>query len=139
MSESEDSSSSAEVDAKDRKIDSSVGSSEAIDPELDIRSEQFNPLKALYASSIQMPVENTPLFNNLAQYESALKRQDSAISSMVCEKKNAFSLSNIKTFTDNSRVFWKQHLMFEIIIIFVLLSVNDSSAKNAHKSQARRY
>lgn len=58
-----------------RKSSKDEPQSECIDPELDIRSEHFNPLKALYAPEIDIPIQNAQLFNNLAHYESALKRQ----------------------------------------------------------------
>lgn len=45
------------------------------DPELNIRSELFNPLKALLSPETPIPVENAPQYNNVAHYESALKRQ----------------------------------------------------------------
>lgn len=46
-----------------------------IDPELDIRSESFNPLRALLSSDTPIPVEDAPQFNNVAHYESAMKQQ----------------------------------------------------------------
>lgn len=48
---------------------------QSIDPELDIMSPRFNPLKALYAPADHLPVENAPCYNNLAHYESAMKLQ----------------------------------------------------------------
>lgn len=48
---------------------------ENIDPELDIRSDLFNPLKALLSPEIQIPIKDAPQYNNVAQYESAMKRQ----------------------------------------------------------------
>lgn len=53
-----------------------------IDPELDIRSEYFNPIKALYAPEIKIPVQNPRLYNNVAQYESAMKRLESGQTSV---------------------------------------------------------
>ncbi|XP_028668508.1 U7 snRNA-associated Sm-like protein LSm11 [Erpetoichthys calabaricus] len=41
---------------------------------LDVLSEFFDPLLALYAPDIQLPYPNVKCFNNLAQYESFLKR-----------------------------------------------------------------
>lgn len=63
MSDSEESSTSSEM-----RI-------ENIDPELDIRSELFNPLKALLSPEIQIPIKDAPYYNNVAHYESAMKRQ----------------------------------------------------------------
>ncbi|XP_055314888.1 U7 snRNA-associated Sm-like protein LSm11 [Sitodiplosis mosellana] len=48
---------------------------ENIDPELDIRSDLFNPLKALLSPEIQIPIKDAPQYNNVAQYESAMRRQ----------------------------------------------------------------
>lgn len=46
-----------------------------IDPELDMRSEHFNPLKALYAQRTPRLVENARVYDNLAQYEPIFKRE----------------------------------------------------------------
>lgn len=54
---------------------------ENIDPELDIRCELFNPLKALLSPEIQIPTKDAPYYNNVAHYESAMKRQKSCESS----------------------------------------------------------
>lgn len=48
---------------------------ENIDPELDIRSELFNPIKALLSPEIQIPIKDAPLYNNVAHYESAMRKQ----------------------------------------------------------------
>ncbi|XP_031640081.1 U7 snRNA-associated Sm-like protein LSm11 [Contarinia nasturtii] len=50
---------------------------ENIDPELDIRSEFFNPLKALLSPEIQIPIKDAPQYNNVAQYESEMRKQES--------------------------------------------------------------
>lgn len=42
------------------------------DSALDITSEHFDPLRALYASNIIVPVRNAPLFDNVSKYESAV-------------------------------------------------------------------
>lgn len=44
-----------------------------VDPELDLKSAHFNPLKALYASSVHVPVDNVPTYNNIAHYESTMR------------------------------------------------------------------
>lgn len=59
-----------------------------IDPELDIRSEYFNPLKALYAPEIQYPIANPRLYNNVAQYEAAMKREGSSDNSVSSHREN---------------------------------------------------
>lgn len=46
-----------------------------IDPELDIRSKQFNPLKALYAQRVPQIVENARVYDNLALFEPIFKRE----------------------------------------------------------------
>lgn len=49
-----------------------------IDPELDFRSERFNPLKALYSPDTPTTITNVKVYNNLAQYESfVMKGRDS--------------------------------------------------------------
>lgn len=46
------------------------------DPELDILSEHFNPLRALTTDRIiNLPETNAPIYDNLASCESALHRQ----------------------------------------------------------------
>lgn len=61
--------------------DSSTGDSKNeepadYDPELDIQSEQFNPLKALTAKTVfNLANESASVYNNLAQFESTLHRQ----------------------------------------------------------------
>lgn len=64
-----------------------------VDPELDIKSGQFNPLKALYASSVHVPIENVPIYNNIAHYESAMKmrqqqQRNTSVDGSVSEKQN---------------------------------------------------
>lgn len=53
------------------EIDEPVFDSESlIDPELDFRSERFNPLKALYSPDTPATIKNIKVYNNLAQFES---------------------------------------------------------------------
>lgn len=51
-------------------------SPKTLDPELDIRSERFNPLKALYSKDIQIP-ENSTQYDNIAQFESVVIKKKS--------------------------------------------------------------
>lgn len=100
MSESkETASTSAEsVDGENKKPE--------IDPELDIRSEHFNPLRALYAPEIFIPVKNPPLYNNLAHFESAMKRRETDSSSV--SKRHSHS---------NKKIHWnniKVHFLFPL-------------------------
>ncbi|XP_060783543.1 U7 snRNA-associated Sm-like protein LSm11 [Neoarius graeffei] len=44
-----------------------------IDKKLDISSDQFDPLLALYSSEVSLPYPNVKCFNNLAEYESFMK------------------------------------------------------------------
>lgn len=53
------------------ETDEPIFDSEAlIDPELDFRSERFNPLKALYSPDTPATIKNVKLYDNLAQFES---------------------------------------------------------------------
>lgn len=47
--------------------------SDDIDRKLDISSDQFDPLLALYSSAVPLPYPNIKCFNNLAEYESFMK------------------------------------------------------------------
>lgn len=47
-----------------------------IDPELDVRSPQFNPLKALTSPKVWIPDKKAPVYDNLAQFEGALRKQE---------------------------------------------------------------
>lgn len=49
--------------------------SREIDPELDIRSEKFNPLKALLSPQTIIPYPNAPTLDNIAIFESKLKKR----------------------------------------------------------------
>lgn len=42
------------------------------DPTLDITSEKFDPLKALYASKVVLPVRNAKVYDNVGKYESVV-------------------------------------------------------------------
>lgn len=44
-----------------------------IDKKLDISSDRFDPLLALYSSEVPLPYPNVKCFNNLAEYESFMK------------------------------------------------------------------
>lgn len=46
----------------------------ALPPELDIRSELFDPLKALYSDEIYIPVRNARIYDNIGKYESEMNR-----------------------------------------------------------------
>ncbi|XP_066505803.1 U7 snRNA-associated Sm-like protein LSm11 [Hoplias malabaricus] len=48
-------------------------SDEDIDKKLDISSEQFDPLLALYSPKVPLPFPNIKCFNNIAEYESFIK------------------------------------------------------------------
>lgn len=50
-----------------------VGDSEqekGLDPSLDITSEHFDPLKALYSENVYIPYKNAKVYDNIWKYES---------------------------------------------------------------------
>lgn len=51
--------------------------SKQIDPELDVRSDKFNPLKALMSTDTWIPIKSAPIYDNLAKYESVIKQKES--------------------------------------------------------------
>lgn len=76
------------------------------DPTLDLTSEHFDPLKALYSDNVTVPYKNAPVYDNISKYYSAVhgpKRTDNAsnqstsstaISSNTRTKMNKFSASD---------------------------------------------
>lgn len=40
------------------------------DPTLDITSEKFDPLKALYAPNVVLPIRNAQIYDNIGKFES---------------------------------------------------------------------
>lgn len=46
----------------------------AVDPELDVTSDKFNPLKALTSAEFVLPVKKAKVFDNVAVFESFWKR-----------------------------------------------------------------
>lgn len=62
-------------------------SSETSDESLDVKSEQFDPLKALYSPKVsrQLTLTNAPIYDNVSKFESILKNINT--SKKVC---NAF-------------------------------------------------
>lgn len=53
------------------EADSKAGGDDA--DKIDVCSDNFDPLMALYAPTVQLPVPNVKSFNNVAAYESFLK------------------------------------------------------------------
>lgn len=51
---------------------SDVGSSSS-DESLDIKSDKFDPLKALYSSKIRVPLTNVKVYDNISKYEAVSK------------------------------------------------------------------
>ena len=49
-------------------------SSEDSDDEINVCSENFNPLKALYAKKVQVPCPKAKIFDNVATFEGYMKR-----------------------------------------------------------------
>lgn len=67
-----------------------------IDPELDIRSERFNPLKALYSPDIPVSIENAKIYDNISQFESnVIKKKTSNHLVSVIFKFYAIRVSSI--------------------------------------------
>ncbi|GLV31082.1 hypothetical protein CBL_12155 [Carabus blaptoides fortunei] len=60
----------AASDDKHASCSSQTGDTSEYDASLDFCSEHFNPLKALYAPNIIIPVPNARVYDNLAKYES---------------------------------------------------------------------
>lgn len=58
----------------DREEASADAESSSYDPELDILSDQFNPLKALLSETKLKLHENAPIYDNVAIFESRMKR-----------------------------------------------------------------
>lgn len=46
----------------------------AVDPELDVTSDKFNPLKALTSPNFVLPVKKAKVFDNVAVFESFWRR-----------------------------------------------------------------
>lgn len=53
------------------------------DDELDITSENFNPLKALYSEQLKLPVKNVKRLDNLAVFLARLKNAGDKVDSEV--------------------------------------------------------
>lgn len=58
----------------DNNSDSSTSESE-----VSACSSSFNPIKALYSTKAKVPVESAPLYENISQFESALKKSNEVI------------------------------------------------------------
>lgn len=58
--------------------DSNRTEPEPIDPTLDVTSELFDPLKALYSETVHIPVKNAKVFDNISIFESYMARKVSA-------------------------------------------------------------
>lgn len=48
---------------------------EPVDPTLDVTSEFFDPLKALYSNTIHIPFKNAKIFDNVSIFEATLARK----------------------------------------------------------------
>ncbi|KAG5678080.1 hypothetical protein PVAND_007782 [Polypedilum vanderplanki] len=60
--------------------------SDSNDEELDLTSENFNPLKALYSKNVKLPVKNVKRFDNLAIFLSRLKKAGDQIDSDLSQQ-----------------------------------------------------
>lgn len=45
-----------------------------IDPSLDVTSEHFDPLKALYSENVYIPYKNAKVYDNISKFESLVLR-----------------------------------------------------------------
>lgn len=73
-----------------------------IDPTLDITSELFDPLKALYAENVIIPYKNAKVYDNISKYESSVLRPKSKTSGNEATTSNQSTnsiLSNARTST----------------------------------------
>ena len=70
------------MDSKQKQNENSEKCQEK-DDELDITSENFNPLKALYSNEMKLPVKNVKRLDNLAVVLSRLKNAENKIDSEV--------------------------------------------------------
>lgn len=57
----------------ERKPESNRGDAGDGEDKLDVCSDRFDPLLALYSPAVQLPFPNIKCFNNVAEYESFLK------------------------------------------------------------------
>lgn len=66
----------SEKDCEESKCDtpSNSGESSTVDPELDIASDKFSPMRALKSPSFTLPVKNAKIFDNVAKFETHWKR-----------------------------------------------------------------
>lgn len=67
--------SDSEKPAEKKSDDTAPDESKPIDPELDIRSEAFNPLKAIYSTKTYVPVTKAKIYDNIAKFESVMAAQ----------------------------------------------------------------
>lgn len=107
---------------------------QAVDPELDIKSEHFNPLKALLSTDVPIPIGDAPLYNNIAHYESTMKRQNTSAlvscSSVQIIWKIVKSLFSIPlNFLENN--FYFKCLIVQFGVYFIHHHNVASSAKSA--------
>lgn len=65
-----------------------------IDPSLDITSEHFDPLKALYSDNVYIPYKNAKVYDNISKFESAVMRSKTNEATT-----STASLSNARTNT----------------------------------------
>lgn len=78
-----------------------------IDPELDIRSEKFNPLKALLSPNTIIPYPDEKIYDNIAAFEAKLRKQTlKTTDDNVKKKENPFkrtSQASTSTATDEQQ------------------------------------
>lgn len=68
---------------------------EPIDPTLDVTSEHFDPLKALYAKNIKLPFEDAKVYDNINQFQSSLNKKQFQNDKKVDKTNKAGEMSNV--------------------------------------------
>lgn len=69
------------------------------DPALDVYSEHFDPLKALYSDKFVVPCKNAKVYDNLSQFESKVMRPRPAGNEATTSKQS----QNSATISSNTR------------------------------------
>lgn len=96
-------------------------SEEPVDPTLDLTSELFDPLKALYSNTIHIPAKKSKLFDNVSIFESTLARKARSKENPASNSsKNQPSTSQAHT-AENP--FKRRFLPHQSRFFFVVLSV----------------
>lgn len=87
---------------KSKTMSDSKASENEIDPTVDIASEHFDPLKALYSENVRIPYKNAKVYDNVSQYESKVLRPktntaENEASTSIQSTSSAAIPSNVRT------------------------------------------